>query len=48
MGSLLSTVVLSVTGLVDTVNDVSKMSNETGMNRDFHMEEVLPQSRYSS
>ncbi|XP_011371808.2 T-complex protein 11 homolog [Pteropus vampyrus] len=30
--------------LVDTVNDVSKMSNETGMNRDFHMEEVLPQS----
>ncbi|KAM5283219.1 T-complex protein 11 homolog [Hipposideros larvatus] len=28
--------------LVDTGNDASKLSNEIGMNHDFHMEEVLP------
>ncbi|XP_065768527.1 T-complex protein 11 homolog isoform X3 [Muntiacus reevesi] len=34
---------LSVTGLRDTVNDVSKLSSEIGMSHDFHMEEkVLP------
>ncbi|XP_073666321.1 T-complex protein 11 homolog [Tursiops truncatus] len=31
--------------LIDTVNDVSKLSKEIGMNHDFHMEEkVLPRS----
>ena len=41
------TYVLSVTGLRDTVNDVSKLSSEIGMSCDFHMEEkVLPPGRY--
>ncbi|XP_019594275.2 T-complex protein 11 homolog [Rhinolophus sinicus] len=35
---------LSVTGLIDTDNDASKLSSEVGMNHDFHMEEVLPPS----
>ncbi|XP_030170410.1 T-complex protein 11 homolog isoform X3 [Lynx canadensis] len=36
---------LCITGPIDTVDNVSKLNNNTGMNRDFHMEEkVLPPS----
>ncbi|XP_004407795.1 PREDICTED: T-complex protein 11 homolog isoform X1 [Odobenus rosmarus divergens] len=32
---------LSVAGLIDTVDNVSKLSNKIGMNHDFHMEEKV-------
>lgn len=39
--------VLSVTGLIGTVDDVSKLSNKIGMNHDFHVKEkVSSPSRY--
>lgn len=39
--------ILSVTGRIDSVEDVSKPSNKIGTNHDFHVEaKVSPPSRY--